>query len=65
MGRKILSKSKGDVLDLIDSTVIGYIDHNITINVIKNNAIVEKKTVSLPEKITILSSVRTQGVSLR
>ena len=45
-------KIEGDVLDLIDFDVIGYIDHNITINVIKNNAIVEKKTVSLPEKIT-------------
>ena len=37
---------------LIDFDVIGYIDHNITINIIKDNAIVEKRTVSLPEKIT-------------
>ena len=52
MGKKDIIKIEGDVLDLIDFDVIGYIDHNITINVIKNNAIVEKKTVSLPEKIT-------------
>ena len=51
-GTKDIIKIEGDVLDLIDFDVIGYIDHNITINVIKNNAIVEKKTVSLPEKIT-------------
>ena len=52
MGKKDIIKIEGDVLDLIYFDVIGYIDHNITINVIKNNAIVEKKTVSLPEKIT-------------
>ena len=52
MGKKDIIKIEGDVLDLIDFDVIGYIDHNITINVIKNNSIVEKKTVSLPEKIT-------------
>ena len=40
MGKKDIIKIEGDVLDLIDFDVIGYIDHNITIN------------VSLPEKIT-------------
>ena len=44
MGKKDIIKIEGDV--------IGYIDHNITINIIKDNAIVEKRTVSLPEKIT-------------
>ena len=42
---------KKDIIK-IDFDVIGYIDHNITINIIKDNAIVEKRTVSLPEKIT-------------
>ena len=47
MGKKDIIKIEGDVLDLIDFDVIGYIDHNITINVIKNNAIVEKKTFQI------------------
>ena len=34
MGKKDIIKIEGDVLDLIDFDVIGYIDHNIT-NIIK------------------------------
>ena len=45
MGKKDIIKIEGNVLDLIDFDVIGYIDHNITINIIKDNAIVEKRTV--------------------
>ena len=32
--------------------VLGYIDHTITVNVIKNGVIVDKLDLSLPPKIT-------------
>ncbi len=36
----------------LDKDVLGYIDHNITVNIIKDQKIVEKKTLALPKKIT-------------
>ena len=38
-------------LDMLDLDVLAFIDNNITINVIKNGKIVEKKELSLPSKI--------------
>lgn len=35
----------------IDFDTLGFIDHNITVNIVKNDKIVEKKNLSLPEKI--------------
>lgn len=52
MGRKDIIKIEGDQMDKIDLDVLGYIDHNITINIIKDDVIVEKKSVSLPKEIT-------------
>ena len=40
------------IKNLIDLNVLGYIDHNITVNIIRDNKIVEKKRVELPERIT-------------
>ena len=51
MGRKDILKIEGD-LDVVDLDVLGYIDHNITINIIKDEQIVEKKTVKLPKRLT-------------
>ena len=51
MGRKDMLKIEGD-LDVVDLDVLGYIDHNITINIIKDEQIVEKKTVKLPKRLT-------------
>ena len=50
MGRKDIIKIDGG-LDL-DLDVLGYIDHNITVNIIRDSKIVEKKTLKLPKKIT-------------
>ncbi len=36
----------------IDTDVLGYIDPDATINIIKNGTIVEKKSVELPQKLT-------------
>ena len=51
MGKKDIIKIEGG-LDHIDLDILGYIDHNITVNIIKDNLIVEKKALSLPKKIT-------------
>ena len=51
MGKKDIIKIEGG-LDLIDLDILGYIDHNITVNIIRDNLIVEKKALSLPKKIT-------------
>lgn len=51
MGRKDIIKIEG-VMDHLDLQVLGYIDHNITVNIIRDNQIVGKKSLSLPKKIT-------------
>ncbi|MCI8417562.1 MAG: aspartate carbamoyltransferase regulatory subunit [Lachnospiraceae bacterium] len=38
-------------LDYIDLDVLGFIDHSITINIIKDNEIVEKRGLTLPKEI--------------
>ena len=50
MGRKDILKIEGD-LDVVDLDVLGYIDCNITVNIIKDEKIVEKKTLELPQKL--------------
>lgn len=48
-GRKDIIKIEGDVNINLD--VLGYIDHNITIDVIKDSKITEKKQLVLPKKL--------------
>ena len=49
MGKKDIVKI-GEVIDL-DMTVLGYIDPGITVNVIREGKLVEKKKLSLPENL--------------
>ena len=51
MGRKDIIKIEGP-MDNLNLDVLGYIDHNITVNIIHDNVIVEKKRLKLPKKIT-------------
>ncbi len=51
MGRKDIIKIEGPMENL-NLDVLGYIDHNITVNIIQNEKIVEKKKLKLPKKIT-------------
>ncbi len=51
MGRKDIIKIEGG-LDTVDLDVLGYLDHTITVNIIKDSVIVEKKSLSLPKRIT-------------
>ena len=50
MGRKDIIKVEGPI-DNIDLDVLGYIDHNITVNVIRDNKITEKKALKLPDRL--------------
>lgn len=50
MGRKDIIKIEGS-LDLVDLDILGFIDHDITVNIIKNGKIHEKKILSLPDVI--------------
>ncbi len=52
MGRKDIIKVEGNVLDKIDLDVLGYIDHNITVNIIRDSRIVEKRKLKMPSVIT-------------
>ncbi len=51
MGRKDIIKIEGP-LDNIDLNVIGIMDRNITINIIKDDKIVEKGKLDLPAYVT-------------
>lgn len=51
MGKKDIIKIDGG-LDLVDLDILGFIDNNITINIIENGEITEKKTLSLPHTVT-------------
>ena len=49
-GKKDILKVECD-LNQLDLDVLGFIDHNITVNIIKNGQIVEKKSLQLPKQI--------------
>ena len=50
MGFKDIIKVECPV-DAIDLDIRGYIDHNITVNIIKDDKIIEKRALSLPKEI--------------
>ena len=49
-GKKDIIKIDADIE--IDTDILGFIDPDVTVNVIKNDKIVEKKAIALPEKLT-------------
>ncbi|MEF9915838.1 MAG: aspartate carbamoyltransferase regulatory subunit [Lachnospiraceae bacterium] len=51
MGKKDIMKIECPI-DIIDLDILGFIDHNITINIIQKEQIVEKKRLELPKQIT-------------
>jgi len=50
MGKKDILKVECDI-NLLNLDVLAFIDHNITVNVIKNGEIVAKKELVLPKQI--------------
>ena len=50
MGKKDIIKVECPV-DALDLDILGFLDHNITVNVIQNDEIVEKRKLKLPKVI--------------
>ena len=50
MGKKDIIKVECPV-DMLDLDILGFIDHNITVNIIKDGRISEKRELSLPKQI--------------
>ncbi len=51
MGKKDILKVSGSI-DQIDLDVLGFLNHSITVNIIKNNKVSEKRELVLPKKLT-------------
>ena len=51
MGRKDIIKIEGPI-EKLDLDILGYIDHNITVNIVRDSKIVEKRSLSLPNRLT-------------
>ena len=55
-GRKDIIKIDRDIE--IDLDKLGFIDPNVTVNIVKDNTIVEKRKLSLPERIVNVASCK-------
>lgn len=51
LGKKDIIKIECPI-DTLDLDILGFIDHNITVNIIKDSKIVEKKDLELPKELT-------------
>ena len=50
MGRKDIIKIDADMS--LNMDILGYVDPGITVNIIKDSMLVEKKSIELPERLT-------------
>ncbi len=50
MGKKDIIKVDADIT--LDMDILGYVDPGITVNIIKDSMLVEKKSIGLPERLT-------------
>jgi aspartate carbamoyltransferase regulatory subunit len=50
LGKKDIIKIEAPI-DVLNLDILGFIDHNITVNIIKDGKIVNKKTLTLPKKV--------------
>ncbi len=51
MGKKDIIKIDSDDFD-VDIDILGYVDPGVTVDIIKDSVLVEKKKASLPKKLT-------------
>ena len=49
MGRKDIIKIDGDIE--IDMDILGYVDPDVTVDIIRNSVLVEKRSIELPEEL--------------
>ena len=64
MGKKDIIKVECPI-EALDLDILGFIDHNITVNVIKGDKIVEKRELMLPKQIKNVIRCRILDVSHR
>ena len=57
MGKKDIIKVECPI-DELDLDVLGFIDHHITVNIIKDGVIVDKKELTLPKKLVNIISCK-------
>lgn len=57
MGKKDIIKVECPI-DALDLDILGFIDHNITVNIIKGDKIVEKKDLHLPRQVVNVISCK-------
>ncbi len=57
MGKKDIIKVECPI-DELDLNVLGYIDHTITVNIIRDGEIVEKKQLELPQRLVNIIKCR-------
>lgn len=57
MGKKDIIKVECPI-DTLDLDVLGFIDHNITVNIIKDGKIVDKKELHLPQEMKNIISCK-------
>lgn len=50
MGRKDIIKIDADIT--LDMAILGYVDPGVTVDLIKDGVLVEKRSIDLPEKLT-------------
>lgn len=50
LGKKDIIKIDADIE--LNTDIIGYVDPDITVNIIKDGKTIEKKTIALPERLT-------------
>ena len=60
MGKKDIMKIECPI-DFMDLDILGFIDHNITVNIIKDQKIVEKKALHLPKQICNVIRCKNPG----
>ena len=63
MGKKDIIKVECPIEDL-DLDILGFIDHNITVNIIKDEKIVEKKDLRLPKRVVNVIRCKESAASL-
>ena len=49
LGRKDIIKIDGDIA--IDMDILGYVDPDVTVDIIKDSVLVEKRSIDLPEEL--------------
>ena len=62
MGKKDIMKIECPI-DFMDLDILGFIDHNITVNIVQDEKVVDKKCLRLPNEIRNVTNAKTHAAS--